>query len=275
MSKIPLGADPRLARLKYRFDTRAAIGNNPSTKFLSDKAHYWPTESLPFAYALACTQIVILHGKADKVFNEAKEAWGLPDCQAAAEGIIINILDIKQMVRGWPVLFNNLQNWPGKSDKYTDFLILIDRLCEFIKKGFNREIDQANKVWKVLPADNPLFKAIIIWTLAEHLGIKLEEWNQYRPLVHDGKIYDTEDIMTNEPTHRVQREIRHEIISFLKKYGALTNDKTIQYTADMWYKARVEYNSAREAADYFRIDPIDLSKRIELCDDVTGWPRHK
>jgi hypothetical protein len=272
MSRIPLGSDSRLAKLKLRFDTRAQTGNKAVSKFLTDKAHYWPVESLPFAYAMACVQVVILHGKADKQYQEAKEAWGLPDCVSVAEGIVVNYFDLKEIVRGCPSLFNNLESGPDKYAGSKDFLHLINSLCEFIKIGFNREIDRANEVLKVLPdADSPLFKAVIVWTLADYLGIKLEDWAQYRSLVRDGKVYDTDDIMTNKPTHRIHREL----VSLLKGYGKQVHDGKLLDAAEMWHRARVLYNTLREAADYYHLDPIDLSKRIEPYDDATGWPRHK
>jgi hypothetical protein len=31
----------------------------------------------------------------------------------------------------------------------------------------------------------------------------------------------------------------------------------------MWYRARVLCDKAREAADYYHIDPLDLSERVE------------
>lgn len=239
------------------------------TKLLSDAAHYWTPDSLPFAYALACTQIVLLHGKADKQYHEAKEAWALQDCQLAMQDFKTAYLDKNETLRGWPSLWNE----PDKFTESQDFEYLVDRHAEFIKVGFNRETDQANESWKVLPSlDVPwLYKAVTTWTLGDYLGIKLEDWNKYKPLVRDGKTYDTEDIMTSKPTHRIHREV----VSLFKRYGKLVHDGKLLDTAGMWHRARVLCNTLREAADYYHIDPIDLSKRIEPYDDATGWPRHK
>ena len=91
--------------------------------------------------------------------------------------------------------------------------------------GFNRETDQTNKAWKVLPSVDALwlYKAVNTWTLADYLGIKLEDWNKYRTLVRDGKTYDTEAIMTNKPTAGPGRKIYREITAAFKLYGNTTD----------------------------------------------------
>ena len=251
---------------KQIIDKRAA-----ENRILTDAAHYWPTESLPFARALACTQVVLLHGKADKPFVEAKDAWGLPDCLKAAQDYRINFLDTRETMRGWP----NLRNDPDKFATSKDFEYLIDRMGEFIRVGFNREIDQTNKSWKVVPSlDVPwLFQAVIIWTLADYLGIKLEDWNKYKPIMHGVKILDTENIMNTKPTGRIHRKI----VSIFKDYGKLVHDIKLLEDAGKWYKCRVNPGSIEKFLDNEAITHILDRSRVEndiaSFDLATGYPR--
>ncbi|MDP2729313.1 MAG: hypothetical protein Q8O55_02365 [Dehalococcoidales bacterium] len=242
-------------------------------RLFSDGAHYWTADSLPFAYAMACVQVVILHGKAEKQYHKVVEAWALPDCQLAMQDFKAAYLDKAETLKGWPGLWN-------EPDKFTDsqnFEYLLDWVAEFIKEGFNREIDRGiNESWKVLPSlETPLFMAVATWALADYLGIKLEDWNTYKPLVRNGKTYDTEDIMRNRPTHRVHREIA----SLFKRYGKLVHDKKLLDVAEKWYQSRVVYAGPEEYTRRYYIDkdiyydPRNIGNEIKPCDYATGYPR--
>ena len=65
-------------------------------RVLTGATHYWPRAALPFAYAMSCTQVVLIHGKADKPYQEAKEAWGLPDCKLATRDFRAAYADKKE-----------------------------------------------------------------------------------------------------------------------------------------------------------------------------------
>jgi len=226
-------------------------------------AHYWPSDSLPLAYTLACVQIVLIHGKVDKEYQRVKEAWALPGCQRAAEkykGLWLGAKGTQEEV--YDIARDSMTN--------PDYAYLNGLIDRFIKAGFNREADQINETWKVQPnsLDTPwLFWAVVVLSLGDYMGIRLQDWNKYPAM--QGK--NIEDIMTNKPTNRTHREL----VSLFKHFGNLIHDGKLLDLVDMWYRARVFYDTAREAADYFSLDPPDLSKRIAPIDDALGWPRHK
>jgi len=251
----------------------AELNPDIQRRLLGDAGHYWPPEALPFAYALGCIQIVLLNGKVDKPYIEAKEAWGLPDCKMAAAEMKIQLIKDATNV-GIP----NKQYQPPnlldyrKYNNSADFQHLIMCQGEFILKGFNRQPDYDNEKWQVVPnVDAPLFGAVIVWTLGDYLGIKLEDWNKYKPLEKHGEIIDTEETMSKDFDRT-----KHKILSILKQSGNLINDQTILETAEMWYKAKVEFSTIAEATSYYGLkDPTDLSHRIQPCNDATGWKQYQ
>ncbi len=61
---------------------------------LTEAAHYWPPEALPFAYVIACIDIVLLHSdEASTAYSKAIKALGLPGCQALINMAIIQAPD--------------------------------------------------------------------------------------------------------------------------------------------------------------------------------------
>ena len=57
---------------------------NPS--WFREHPHYWASASLPFAYAMACVEIVSKSSeKAAVIYNEIIEAWGEPGIKAVCE----------------------------------------------------------------------------------------------------------------------------------------------------------------------------------------------
>jgi len=266
------------------------LQHRQSQKLFSEATHYWPSQSLLFAYAMACVQVVLLHEEADKSYQEAKDAWGLPDCQEVINGYKSGLNEIDAQIKRLCATgrkFKRIDTIPltdapePNDDNYidsTDFSKLLDSIAEFIKVGFNRGIDQANETWKVVPSlDAPwLYKAVTTWALGDYLGIKLEDWNKYKPLVRGGKSYDTEDIMTNKPTDRVHREV----VSLFKRYGKLVHDKKLLKDAAQWYKCRVNPGTITDYLSELADQPTPIilergrvSNDLAPYDEAIGYPR--
>lgn len=83
MNNIKFDVDQRR---KAIYDERARE-NNLRKGLLSQEAHHWPLESLEYAYAWACLEIVLLHSdKASHIYTEIRDAWVLPGCKAMIDG---------------------------------------------------------------------------------------------------------------------------------------------------------------------------------------------
>lgn len=147
-------------------------------------------------------------------------------------------------------------------------------MAYLILAAFNRKADLDNGTPKILPPKSPhLAQAVVFCSLIDYLQLK--------PKLKGARVIPDIEIkefhwfcwsLANGATTRPGRQIRKTI----RHHGFnLQHYQTILDGAEMWYKTRVLCNTAREAADYYRIDPVDLSKRIEPYDDATGWPRHR
>lgn len=263
--------------------------------YLSDlpDAIYRPFKRLPEskleAYAGACVDTALKYSEEARViYAEILQSWELPGCQV----LISDFAEHKQDTRAWlqnraeAVIRNKPQ--PGRPDGWEDVIAKAEGNSDFSKlrvyagylilKTFNRKIDLDNHAPKVLPRKSPyLGRAIVFYSLSDYLWINPE-------LRGPSVISDDElaqfcwfcHILGSNPTTRMGRQVRRQIVRTLRKKDfTLHHSQTMLDGAEMWYRARVLCNTAREAADYYHIDSVDLSKRIEPYDDATGWPRHR
>lgn len=221
----------------------------PQKLYSGDKTYYSQPEVLPFLYAMACVQVALeLNPAIRPLYTEIIRAWALPGCQLAIQDFRKNLQgkseSLKGKAPGLNYLFSLIDKERSKFGDRQDFTYLLDRFFEFIKVGFNRAIDRANEKLKVVPSLKLpwLFLAVSTWTLADYLGIKLENWNKYRPLVRNGKVYDTDSSMSRKPppTAGPEREVYREVTRVMKWYGKQVRDKTLLKNANQWYKCRVD-----------------------------------
>jgi len=235
---------------------------------LTGAAHYWPLEALSFANAAACVDIVLLCSKeASTAYYEAVKALESPGCQAL-------ISDTKTEVSAYA---SNLQQFthkattaarkgqftpPSKLHKYADdgdYLLYIERIREFIRVGFNRQVDRDNEAWKVKLESAPtLFGFIICRTIAEHCKVKLENWNKYRP-------DDIERMMSGNPTTRPERQTKRVIRQTYNRYNwTLRHDVKLLKYADQWYKCRVSPGTIEQ---YISDESNRIDKQAEQLSD--------
>jgi len=256
-------------------------------------AIYWPFERLHEskldAYAMACVETALRYSEdVRQIYAGIVQSWELPGCQA----FIGDLVDCKQDTRTYlrnkakaVISSQPLPSWPSKwndvitkAEDNTALSTLRAYAGYLIVKAFNRKIDLDNHALKVLPRESPyLGKAVVFCSLLDYLSEKPE-------LRGPRVISDTEltefrwfcRTLASNPTTRMSRQVRRQIVRTLRKKDfTLHHYQTIVDGAEMWYRARVLCDIAREAADYYHIDAIDLSKRIEPYDDATGWPRHR
>lgn len=215
---------------------------------------------------MACLQIVQCHGRVDEAHRKVKEAWGTQNIEKAAAQFIVQYNS-----HCWPKPMFDYEQYKDSPD----FNHLIDCISEFIKKGFNREEDKKNELWKVLPStDVPwLFNAVGTWALADFPGIKLGDWNVYKSAVYHGKTYDIEDVMTSKRHDRVRRYLTS------KKCGKLVHDKTLLKDADLWYKCRVNpgtieaYLNEASWQSEADLERSNVEIAIAPYDEATDYPR--
>ena len=249
---------------------------------LTGAAHRWPTEALPFANAAACVDIVLLRSQeASTAYYETIKALALPGCKAL-------ISDTNKVVKAYAP---NLEQFmhkattmaqksqftpPGKLHKYADngdYQTYIERIREFIRVGFNRQIDRDNEVCKVKLESAPnLFGFIICRTIAEYCKVKLESWNKYRP-------DNIDRIMSGNPSTRPERQLKKTVTRAYKHNAwALRHDSKLLKDADQWYKCRVNPGSIEAyldelANDYKYPERSNIEIALAPYDEATGYPR--
>lgn len=272
---------------------RPGQGMDATREVIWPDAIYWPFERLPEskleAYAEACLEIALKYSEeAQAIYDKIVLSWELPGCQL----LIGDFARYKQDTRTWmrkraeSVARNEpppdrpkwIRDVVVKYEDDADVLELLKYVVDLIRVGFNRKVDLENQMPKVIPSKSPyMVWAIFFYSVSGYLKIRPD-------LKGPRVISDTEltefrwfvRTLASNPTTRMSRQVRHQIVRTLhKKDFTLHNYQAIVDGAEMWYRARVLCDTAREAADYYHIDAIDLSKRIEPYDDATGWPRHR
>ncbi|MFC2068249.1 hypothetical protein ACFLTP_04505 [Chloroflexota bacterium] len=238
-------------------------------------AIYWPfkrlPESRPEACAMACVETALRYSEdARTIYHKVVESWELPGCQA----LIGDFVRSKQDTRNWQreraravVRSEPLPTLPGswkyvitKAEGNSDFSKLREYAGYLIMIAFNRSKDLESRIPKILPEKSPhLAQAISFCSLLDYLQTKPES-NGPRVL-SDTELFEFHwfcRTMSSNPTTRVSRQVRRRIVQTLRKKDfTLHNYQTIVDRAEMWYRARVLCNTAREAADYCNIDAID------------------
>jgi hypothetical protein len=62
------------------------VADNPS--WFREHPHYWALASLPFAYAMACVEVVSKSSeKAGNIYHQIIEEWGNPGIKAIYEAV--------------------------------------------------------------------------------------------------------------------------------------------------------------------------------------------
>lgn len=151
---------------------------------------------------------------------------------------------------------------------------------ELILVGFNRQVDQDDESWKVIPDTSPLLKSvIIIRSQAEYAKMKLGDLNKYRPVQIDGQEYDLNTIMADKPTAGPERKIYRTLTDAYQRLTfKLKHDAKLLKDADQWYKCRVNPGSIEAYRDELAghneyPDRSNIEAAIAPYDEATGYPR--
>lgn len=223
---------------------------------LTKTALSWPPEALPFAYSIACIDIVLQRSQeANAAYYEAINALELPGCQAlitkakvqAPDTNAWSIKTIKKLLKKGVKSLEKGEDirdlpWFSSVEQYkdnADILNFYKLVCEFVRVGFNRQEDLAENRPKVLAEKAPfLSMAVVFRAIAKYCEVKLENWNKYRP---DG----IDKVMTgNDPTTRSERKnVRPKKRDIKERYKqlkwVLLKNKLLLKYANLWYRCRV------------------------------------
>lgn len=282
--------------------------------WFGEYAHRWPPEALAITYAMACVEIVSNNSeRAGAIYRNILDAWEKPGIKTFYDELISEIPDSEKeewknklkfpekafepdVNKPWTDLLN-LTNEPdfgngiieGKwkkaleslEEQYTDVGHLFSLILEFILVGFNRESDQAEGKYKVIPSFTPpwLILAIMYRTAFEYNQITLDRLRKiYKVRKFKGKTYDFEEVLTKQPMSRMHRRM---VAGGKKAKMVLRHDSKFLDTAWLWYQCRVvhsnieEFLSAEAERGNDKLDLKNVQKEIRRCDDAVGYQRRK
>jgi hypothetical protein len=277
-----------------------------------DKSRYYPPEMIPFALCSACLDVVLEQSeKAAEIYEEVIECLSLPGCQETMDQIVEWLPDnrsiIKALVKesGYDVkkppdkegfgipyvrglMKGGLGLLKGYANKLTprilkgkrrkrDLTLLVNKIDEFIKVGFNSKTDQLNGKYKItIAASSFLFNTIWISVLSENYRQLLKQWEKVKVIQYCGKTYDMADVINDKVTASLYRYLHKQY----KNAGfRLRHDQKLDNIALRWYQSRVVYSGPEE---YCRkllleegedLDPANVSNEIKECDEAIGYPR--
>ena len=283
-----------------------------NNSWFRDTPHRWASASLPFAYALACVEVVSKSSeKARVLYNKIVEAWSAPGMKMVFDDIASMIPEsgkeeIKDALLHPETGFSPDPNKPFKQveEMFSSLEINDDffkgddiegssleerqhakqlaeltwLIMEFIRVGFNRESDIEKGRYRVEVSEKApwLVWAVGIRTLFESCKIRFEQVRDfYKVRKYKGKIIDFHKVLSEQPMSRWHRRI---VASAKAANLKLKNDKTIMEAGMRWYKCRVVYPSIdkfcdSEAEKEIMLDPKNVDKQIRPCDDALGYIR--
>jgi hypothetical protein len=280
--------------------------------WLRDTPHYWAEASLPFAYAVACIEVVSRSSeKARVLYNRIVEAWSNPGLKVVLDDIgsmipesgkekIREALlhpetgfspDPNKPFRQIEEAFSGLEvnegflkgdGMEGVSSEEREHAVQLANLTwlimEFIRVGFNREADIEKGRYRVEVSERApwLVWAVGIRTLFDSYRIKFDQVRDfYKVRRYKGKIIDFQKVLAEQPMSRLHREI---VAGAKAANLRLKNDETIMDAAQHWYQCRVVYPSIKEFCDAKSDEGIilelqNVDKQIKPCDDAVGYIR--
>jgi len=281
-----------------------------SDSWFRGSPHRWPSASLPFAYAVACVEVVARSSeKGGIVYNRIVEGWSEPRTKRVSEKISSIITEsgkekikkallhpetellpdpnrpfkkLEEMFSGLEIneeflKGDDVEELPAEEQQDAEQLADLESLIEeFIIVGFNRESDIEKGRYRVIASEKApwLIWAVAIRTAFESYRITFERVRDfYRVWKHKGKRIDFDKVLTEQPMSRLHRKM---VASSKAVDLRLRNDKTIVKAARHWYECRVVFPSINKYCDAFenyKLDPKNISKQIRPCDEALGFIR--
>ncbi|MFC1954024.1 hypothetical protein ACFLU7_00500 [Chloroflexota bacterium] len=280
-------------------------------KQTKDKSRYYPPEMMRFALCSACLDVVLSKSeKARELYDRIIDCHDLPGCRDAwdilGEKIPARSKLMKQIVKesgydynkppqtsnvGIPFMRGLLKGGIDLVNKYQkkyqplvlknktrsrDFETLIGRINEFIKVGFNNEVEQARGRYKITVVSSELLVSTIsLWSLGEYYGVDLGNFQKLK-VPRGKKVHNLGDIVSGKIPDRMHRELATNYINAGFK---LKHDQKLKGGAGLWYDCRVTYSGPEEYCRKMLINnevelhPANVSNEIKPFDEAVGYPR--
>jgi len=291
---------------------RAIKNVTDNTSWFRGTPYYWAEASLPFAYALACVEVVCRRSEKGRVlYNKIVEALSAPGMKVVFDDIGSMIPEsakkkIREALLHPETGFSPDPNKPFREIEEMLTEIEIDQdfakgddvdrasleerqhgeqladltwlIMEFIRVGFNRESDIEKGRCRVEVNEKApwLVWGVGIRNSLDSQKITFEKARDfYKVRRYKGKIIDFHKVLGEQPMSRWHRRI---VASAKAANLRLKNDKTIMEAARRWYQCRVVYRSINEFCDAkssegIILDPKNVDKQIRPCDDALGYIR--
>ncbi len=272
---------------------------------------YYPPELMPFVYCSACLEVVLSKSeKAQELYDRIIDCHDLPGCRDVWNILGEQIPDrsnlMKQIVKesgydynrppqtrnvGIPLMRGLLKGGINLARKYQekyqslvldsktrsmDFEKLIGRVNEFIKVGFNNEVEQARGRYKItVDSSELLVSTISLLSLGEYHGLDMENFEKLK-VPRGNKTLNLGDIVSGKIPVRMHRELA---TNYRNAGFKLKHDYKIKDGAELWYNCRVAYSGPEEYCRQMLINnkvelhPANVSNEIKPFDEAVGYPR--
>jgi hypothetical protein len=216
------------------------------------RSQYHSDVSLLFARVWAVIQVVLDNSESARAdYARIVEAYELPGNE--------QLLHESEAIWG-SAFYYRIDDLAKYRDNH-DYLSLVKRVNLFILNHFNRHDDRINQRSKVKPYKSPmLFTALLNRSLCDHYEVDLAMLESYRGGGIDARMQKRDD------------RVKRHVIPLYKRYDMrLINNDVVMTGASMWYTARVVKTTLRAAANDYKLDPLDLGKRIKPYDIALGY----
>ncbi len=276
-----------------------------------DKALYYPPEVMPIILCAACLSIALKESpEAKELYDEIVECYKLPgfqeifdklndeipggtellkkivdksglDFEKPPERGNASIPQVRKIISGGTDLIKDYTEeytpWILKGEtRNKDLNLLLQKINELIKVGFNHKKDQGKGIYKVSGSESYwLGLTINMSALSENYRLMLKEWERLKVMKIGGKVYNINDIVTDKVTKRIHRNLTKQY----KSSGfMLIHDQKLKNIAHRWYQCRVVHSGPEEYCRQMQLegemlDSANISNEIRICDEVIGYPR--
>lgn len=279
----------------------------------NDSTHYIPPELTPITICAACLGVVLKEdSEAKELYGEIVQCYKLSGFQQifdklteeipAGQELIKKIVgksgldyekppdmktagipEVRNIINGGLDLISDYTDeylpWimEGKT-RSNDLNLMLHKITELIRIGFNNKKKQAKGIYKVSGENSYwLGQTINICALFENYTLMLKEWERAKILKLGDKVYTMNDIMTDKVANRIHRNLttQYKISGFIQ-----VRDLTIEKMAYSWYQCRVKCSGPGEYSRQLQLkgeagDAANLLNEIEACDLLIGYPRRK
>jgi len=285
---------------KVKHSSKSTTGQRSGSWF-GQRAHRWPVEAVPMAYAMACIEVVLEESeRAASVYKDLVSAYDRPGLQTLDNQIISAISDEKNkelkrelvsaaseamlnVHKPWSDLMElatDTDAWDGlfegpEEDGDTDSLrteehagisdlaYLMGLVLKFIVVGFNRESDLAEGKCKVFPSiEAPcLLLGVLNRSGWEHYGLSMEKLSNKYKAVQVGR--KVYDLEDVMANHPTSRVHREIVAAAQSENLLLRHDEKFLKAARLWYQCRVAHSGIPE---YLSAEAVKPSAPLEPPD---------